>query len=318
MISEQFQEYVGIDVSKTQLEVCVLPAKQHWVATNDESGRQELTQRLAALGPALIVLEATGGFESAVVGTLAVAGLLPVVVNPRQVRDFAKASGRLAKTDKLDAEVIARFAAAIQPTPRPLKSSQAQQLDAVLTRRRQLIEMLTAEQNRLSIAPAVLQADIKAHIHWLRQRRDDLDGQLQRLIQASPSWCATDQLLRSTPGVGPVTSLSLIAELPELGTLNRREIAALVGVAPFNRDSGRFKGERMIWGGRAAVRTALYMATLSAVRCNPVIKAFYLRLCDAGKPHKVALTACMRKLITILNTMLKNDTPWEAKMAINT
>lgn len=317
MISEQFQEYVGIDVSKTQLDVCVLQAQQHWVVANDENGRQALTQRLATLKQALIVLEATGGFESAVVGTLAAAGLLPVVVNPRQVRDFAKASGRLAKTDKLDAEIIARFAAAIQPTPRPLKSRQAQELDAVLTRRRQLIEMLTAEKNRLSIAPVALRADLKAHIHWLRQRLDDIDGQLQQLIQASPLWRAKDQLLRTIPGVGPVTSRSLIAALPELGTLNRREIAALVGVAPFNRDSGRFQGERMIWGGRAVVRTALYMATLSAVRCNPVIKAFYLRLCAAGKPHKVALTACMRKLITILNTMVKNDTPWEDKIATN-
>ncbi len=309
-MSEIAQAYVGIDVAKVQLEVCVRPAGQCWAVTNDEPGRRELAQRLASLPKALIVLEATGGLEIAVVGALAEAGLLPVVVNPRQVRDFAKATGRLAKTDTLDAEVIARFAEAIRPPPRPLKERQAQQLDAVLTRRRQLIEMLTAEQNRLSSAPSTVHGDLKAHIRWLRKRLDGVDGQLQQLIQASPLWRAKDQLLQSTPGVGPVTALSLIAELPELGTLNRREIAALVGLAPFNRDSGTLRGRRTIWGGRAGVRATLYMAALSATRCNPVITTFSRRLCAAGKPHKVALTACMRKLITILNTMVKNRTPW--------
>jgi transposase len=316
-MSEQTREYVGIDVSKAQLDVFVLSTGQRWQVANDEPGRGELAKRLAPLHEPLIVLEATGGLEIQVVSALVVQKLLPVVINPRQVRDFAKATGRLAKSDTLDAEVLARFAEAIRPTPRPLKDAQAQQLDALLTRRRQLVEMLTAEQNRLAIAPKTLHRDIKTHISWLKKRLDDLDGQLKRFIQASPLWRATDQLLQSTPGVGPVTSLSLIAELPELGTLNRREIAALVGVAPFNRDSGTLRGQRTIWGGRAGVRSALYMATLSATRCNPVIKAFYRRLCDAGKPHKVALTACMRKLITILNTMVKNGTSWNEKTAIH-
>jgi len=316
-MTEQYQEYVGIDVSKAQLDICVLPADEHWSVSNDESGRREWVRRLGACEQALIVLEATGGLEITVVGALVEADLLAVVINPRQVRDFAKAKGRLAKTDVLDAEIIALFAEAIRPAPRPLKSDQARQLDALLTRRRQIIEMLTAEQNRLSMAPQALHRDIKAHIRWLRKRLDGVDGQLKQLIQASPLWRAKDELLQSTPGVGPVTALSLIAGLPELGALNRREIAALVGLAPFNRDSGTFKGQRRIWGGRAAVRATLYMATLAAVRCNPVIRAFYRRLCDAGKPHKVALTACMRKLITILNTMVKNGTPWDEKMVIN-
>ena len=316
-MSDQYQNYVGIDVSKARLDVCVLSTEPPWSVSNNDAGRGELAQRLALLAQPLIVLEATGGLEIAVVSALVEAGLLPVVINPRQVRDFAKATGRLAKTDTLDAEVIARFAQAIQPSPRPLKSEQAQQLDALLTRRRQLIEMLSAEQNRLHQAPQVLHADIEAHIQWLRKRLDDGDSQLKALIQSSPLWRAKDQLLNSVPGVGPVTALTLIAELPELGSLNRREIAALVGVAPFNRDSGTFKGQRTIWGGRAAVRTALYMAALSAKQFNPVIKAFYQRLREAGKPAKVALTACMRKLITILNAMVKNNTSWQENQPMN-
>lgn len=310
-MSHPYQYYIGIDVSKAQLDVCVLPSHQQWSVHNDETGRGELAQRLASFEQGLIVLEATGGLEVAVVSTLAAAGLLPVVINPRQVRDFAKATGRLAKTDVLDAEVIALFAQAIQPSPRPLKSEQARQLDALLARRRQLIEMLTAEQNRLSRAPKIVHRDLKAHIQWLRKRLDGADGQLKTLIESSPLWRVKDQLLKSVPGVGPVTALTLIAELPELGQLNRREIAALVGVAPFNRDSGTLKGQRCVWGGRAAVRAVLYMAALSAKQYNPVIKAFYQRLRDAGKPFKVALTACMRKLITILNAMLKTNTPWQ-------
>lgn len=316
-MSSQFKEYIGIDISKIQLDVFVLSIGQRWQVANDKTGRTELAKRLGELPQPLIVLEATGGFEIPVVSELLAKQLTPVVINPRQVRDFAKATGRLAKTDKLDAEVIALFAEAIRPTPRPLKDDQAQQLDAHLTRRRQLVGMLTAEYNRLTSAPKAVQRDIKLHISWLKKRLDGVDVQFKRLLQASPVWQMKDELIQSTPGVGPVTSLSLIAELPELGTLNRRQIAALVGVAPFNRDSGVLKGKRTIWGGRAGVRAGLYMATLTAVRCNPAIKTFYQRLVKAGKPHKVALTACMRKLITILNTMVKNKVPWEDKIAIS-
>lgn len=309
-MSEPLKDYVGIDVSKRALDVYVLGSGQRWQVANDEPGRASLACRLRERPEALIVLEATGGLEIPIVTALVAQSLLPVVINPRQVRDFAKATGRLAKTDALDAEVLARFAQAIQPTPRPLKDDHAQQLDALLTRRQQLVAMLTAEHNRLASAPNTVQRDIKTHITWLEKHLKDVDGQLKRLIQASDLWRARDELLQTAPGVGPVTSLKLIAELPELGRLNRREIAALVGVAPFNRDSGTLRGKRTVWGGRAGVRTALYMATLSAIRCNSVIQAFYQRLRKAGKPPKVALTAGMRKLITILNTMLKNNTPW--------
>ncbi len=317
-MSDQIKEYVGIDISKAQLDVFVLNTRQRWHVANDERGRSELAKRLVQLSDALIVLEATGGYETPVISALLAKQLLPVVINPRQVRDFAKATGRLAKTDEIDAEVIALFAQAIRPTPRPLKDKQAQQLDALLTRHRQLVTMRTAEHNRLAIAPKGVQRDIEVHIHWLKKRLDGVDGQVKQLIQACPVWRAKDEWLQSTPGVGPMTALTMIAELPELGTLNRRQIAALIGVAPFNRDSGMLKGKRTIWGGRAGVRTVLYMATLSAVRWNPVIKAFYQRLSEAGKPHKVALTACMRKLITILNTMVKNDTAWGENMTTHT
>jgi len=310
-------EYVGIDISKDQLDIFVLPSRQSWSLSNDEAARESLAKQLAEHRQALIVMEATGGLEMPVVAALVAQGLLPVVVNPRQVRDFAKAIGRLAKTDRLDAEVIALFAQAVKPKPRELKDEQTQQLAALLTRRSQIVTMLTAEQNRLSRAAKPVHRDIKAHIQWLRKRLDDIDNQLRQQIKRSPLWRAKDELLQSTPGVGDVTSLSLIALLPELGRLNRRQIAALVGLAPFNRDSGKLHGRRCIWGGRASVRCTLYMATLAAVRFNPVIKAFYHRLTDSGKLHKVAMTACMRKLITILNTMVKNNTPWNANIAVS-
>jgi transposase len=233
------------------------------------------------------------------------------VVNPRQVRDFAKSLGKLAKTDKIDAQVLAHFGEATKPEVRPLKDQQAHQLSALVARRKQLVEMLTAEKNRLVTAPEPVNHDIKAHIAWLEQRLNDINKDLRKNIKASPVWRAKEKLLRTVPGVGPVLSVSLLAGLPELGRLNRKQIAALVGVAPFNRDSGKFRGKRCIWGGRANVRAVLYMGTLTAIRCNPVIRAFYLRLCAAGKEHKVALTACMRKMLTILNAILKNDTPWQ-------
>jgi transposase len=270
-----------------------------------------LTDWLRARAPRLIVLEATGGLETMVVAALAAARLPTAVVNPRQARDFAKALGRLAKTDALDAEVLARFGQAIQPEPRPWKDEETQELTAVLQRRRQRVEMLTAEKNRLASAHRQVRPDIQTTIDWLEGRLEDLDGDLQRRVRASPIWRERDDLLRGVPGIGPVTAITLLAALPELGTLDRRQISALVGVCPFNRDSGQCRGRRMIFGGRAGVRAVLYMATVAASRCNPVIKAFYQRLRAAGKPAKVALTACMRKLLTILNAMLKANTPWQ-------
>jgi transposase len=263
----------------------------------------------------LIVLEATGGLETPVVTALVEAGWPVAVINPRQARDFAKATGRLAKTDALDAEVLAHFGHAIRPEPRPWKDAEAQALTALIQRRRQVVAMLTAEKNRLASAHPRVQPDIEATIAWLEQRLKDHDGDLQRQLRASPLWREQDDLLRGVPGIGPVTAVILLAALPELGTLDRRQISALVGVCPFNRDSGQCRGRRMIFGGRAGVRAVLYMATVTASRCNPVIHAFYQRLRAAGKPAKVALTACMRKLLTILNAMLKTKTPWQPPAA---
>jgi len=302
--------FVGIDVAKARLDLALEPSGEAWSVPNDAAGIQDLLSQIVPLGPTLIVLEATGGYEAAVTATLASAGLPVVVTNPRQVRDFAKACGRLAKTDALDARILARFAAQVRPAPRPLPTEAAQLLDALLTRRRQLVEMLTAETNRLGVARGPVRRDITQHIRWLQRRLADADGELKAAIQASPVWRAKDDLLQSVPGVGRVLSLTLLAELPELGRLSRREIAALVGVAPLNRDSGRRRGSRVVWGGRAPVRAVLYMGALAATRANPVIRGFYDRLRAAGKPAKVALTACMRKLLTILNAMVRHDTRW--------
>lgn len=307
---EKEKIYAGIDVAKTRLDIAMRPAGQRWSVSNDEAGIAGLVARLRALSPALVVLEASGGLELPVVAALATASLPVAVVNPRQVRDFAKATGKLAKTDKLDAQVLAHFGEAVQPTPRPLPDPQAQMLGALLTRRRQTVVMLTTEKNRLSSALAPVRPRLEAHIAWLEQELADLDDNLGQRLKESPLWREREDWLRSVPGVGPVLTLTLLAELPELGTLDRKQIAALVGVAPFNRDSGILRGKRTVWGGRAPVRTALYMATLVATRFNPVIRTFYQRLCAAGKPKKVALTACMRKLLTILNAMLKHRTPW--------
>jgi transposase len=304
--------YVGIDVSKARLDIAVRPTAQRWSVANDEEGIAQLVSRLKELTPALVVLEATGGLELPLATALYAAGVPVVVVNPRQIRDFAKATGRLAKTDALDAQVIAHFAEAVRPIPRPLPDAQAQALEALLSRRRQVVGMLTAEKNRLGTALPQVRSMLKAHIAWLQGQLAEIDKELGSTIQQSPLWREKDNLLQSTPGVGPVLSITLLAELPELGTLNRQQIAALVGVAPLNRDSGTLRGKRTIWGGRARVRATLYMATLVATRFNPVIKAFYQRLCGAGKAKKVALTACMRKLLTILNAMLKHHTPWRS------
>lgn len=308
--------FVGIDVSKDRLDVALRPMPDRWAVVNDQSGIARLVARLRSQAPMLIVLEATGGLEIPLTSELAAAGLPVVVVNPRQVRDFAKATGRLAKTDTLDASVLAQFAEAVRPALRPLPDAQTQALSALLTRRRQLIEMCTAEKNRLGTAPAPVRKGIRAHITWLEGRLADLDEELAQTIRESPLWRDKDDLLQSTPGVGPVLARTLLAGLPELGTLTRQQIAALVGIAPLNRDSGTFRGTRRVWGGRAHVRAALYMSALVATRFNPVIRVFYQRLCAAGKAKKVALTACMRKLLTILNAMLKHQTPWRKHYAL--
>jgi len=303
--------YVGIDIAKATMDLCVYETGQRWTLPNDEEGIGQAISCLVPLKPALAVLEATGGFEAPLAGALAVARIPVAVVNPRQVRDFAKATGRLAKTDAIDAWVIAHFAASICPEPRYLEDAQSQELGAILARRRQVLEMVTAEKNRLGMARSQLvRQRIEAHISWLKEEIGDLDGKLRRSIEESPIWREKDNLLQSAKGVGPVLSVTLLAELPELGRLNRKEIAALAGVAPFNRDSGSMRGKRTIWGGRAAARAALYMGTLAAIRSNPAIRPFYQRLCAAGKAKKVAITACMRKLLTILNAMLRDGRKW--------
>jgi transposase len=307
---ESESPYLGIDVSKNQLDIAVRPAGDTWSMPNDTSGITEVVQGLAQLHPALVVLEATGGLQMPLAAALATAGLPLAMVNPRQVRDFARATGRLAKTDRLDAQVLAHFAAAVRPTPYPLPDAQTQELTALLTRRHQVVEMLTAEKNRLRTARESVHRRVQDHIRWLEQELADLDDDLEHTLRESPLWREKDNLLRGVPGIGRVVSITLLADLPELGTLSRHQIAALVGVAPLNRDSGRFRGKRMVWGGRARVRAALYMAALTASQHNPIIKAFYHRLCGAGKARKVALTACMRKLLIILNSMVKHRQTW--------
>lgn len=312
---EQCVQFVGIDVAKGRLDVVVRPSGERWTVEQTPEAIAGLVQRLTALAPRLIVLEATGGLEAAAVAAIAIAGLAIAVVNPRQVRDFAKATGKLAKTDAIDAAVLAHFAEAVRPTPRALPDSETKSLEALLARRRQLVEMRVAEQNRLAASRSeVVRKNLQAHIGWLTQQIKDLDRELKQQLRSSPVWREKEDLLRSVPGVGPVLSYTLVAELPELGTLTHKQLAALVGVAPLNRDSGTFKGRRGIWGGRAKIRTALYMATLTAIRCNPILKAFYERLIAAGKLSKVALVACMHKLLTILNAMVKHRTHWRLKV----
>lgn len=309
-VSESVPCFVGIDVAKRTLDIYLLPTQQSFQVTNDDTGHDELVARLLVERPRLIVLEATGGFHTALAARLAHAGLPVAIVNPRQVRDFAKALGKLAKTDGIDAKVLALFAQAIEPQPRPLPDTDTQHLAALVTRRRQLIDMRTAEQNRLAGVHVSLRTDIQSHIHWLNQRIRDVDQDMDQALRQSPLWLEKARLLESTNGVGNTTSATLVALLPELGQLNRRQISALVGVCPFNRDSGNMRGKRTIFGGRAAVRSALYMATLSAMRYNPTIKAFHGRLIANGKRPKVAIVACMRKLLTILNAMLRDHKPW--------
>jgi transposase len=306
--------FVGIDVSKACLDVAVRPAMSQQAFANDSGGCEALCQALLTTAPTLIVLEATGGYEQLLVTTLLLAHLPVAVINPRQGRDFARATGQLAKTDGLDARGLAHYAEAIRPAVAVLASEEQQQLEALLSRRRQLVEMLTAESNRLERAALCVQADIKAHIAWLKQRLDQADDDLQTRLKQTQAFAAADALLQSVPGVGPTVSLTLLAHLPELGHLNRRQIAGLVGVAPLACDSGQHRGARHVWGGRGSVRAVLYMGALVAVRHNPVLRAFYQRLLAAGKAKKVALVACMRKLLTILNVLLKKQEKWNPKL----
>jgi transposase len=305
------RSFVGIAVSKVALDVAARPGGALWRCANDETGIAELVARLQPLAPEVIVLEATGGLERLVVTALALADLPVAVVNPRQVRDFAKATGQLAKTDALDAAVLAHFAEAIHPEPRSLPDAQSQALAALVERRRQVVGMLTAEKNRLHQALPAVRPKVATHIAWLEQALKDLDAELDQVLQASPLWREREQLLRSVPGVGPVVSLTLVAHLPELGRGSVKHVATLVGLAPLNRDSGAWRGTRAIGGGRAHVRAALYMAALVGIRHNPALRGFYQRLLARGKPKKVALTACMQKLLTILHAVLRDRTPWQ-------
>jgi transposase len=308
---------VGIDVSKRQLDVAVYPSQEQWSVPNDHAGVHLLLPRLRDVAPQRILVEATGKLEGLVVAALAAAGLPVVLINPRQVREYARARGQLAKTDRIDAMILARFAHDLQPDLRPLPDAQTQALGDLMARRRQLIEMRTAETNRLGTTTVrTIQREIKTHVQWLDKRLSGLDRELEAAIKASALWRHKDTLLQSTPGVGPVLSRTLLADLPELGQLDRKRIATLAGVAPLNRDSGRMRGRRSVWGGRAQVRTVLYMATCSAIRCNTVIRSFHQRLVAAGKRPKIAIVACMRKLLTILNAMIKNNTSWRENHAV--
>lgn len=307
--------FAGIDVAKDRLDVALRPTGEVWSVSNDSAGLTALTERLQPVRPELVVLEATGGYEAPVAAALTTAGFAVAVINPRQVRDFARSTGQLAKTDRIDAATLALFAERVRPEPRSLPDAVGEELRALVARRRQLLEMLGAEQNRLRHdTPPSVREGIEQHVRWLKRQLDDVDDDLEGVVRDSPLWRDKDNLLQSVPGIGPVTSRTLLAELPELGRLNRREIAALVGVAPLNRDSGTFRGRRFVWGGRAAVRNTLYMAALTASRHNPAIQTFYERLTERGKPHKVALTACMRKLIVILNAMAKSQRPWNPEL----
>ena len=320
MDSPPRRPYAGIDVSKARLDVALLPSGESFVVSNDEEGFDELLGRLKGPHPILVVLEASGGLERPVAAALATAGIPVAVLNPRQTRDFARAMGRLAKTDRLDAKVLARFAEAVRPAPRTLPDAEAREFQAILARRRQLIAMMTAEKNRLgAVTSEAVGRRIEAHIRWLEKELSHTDRDLDEAIEKSPAFKENEALLRSVPGVGPVVLCrTLLAELPELGSLSPRELSALVGVAPLNRDSGTLRGRRSVWGGRARVREALYMGALIASRHNPTIRAFYARLLAAGKPKKVvALVACMRKLLVILNAVIRDRTPWRCFHALN-
>lgn len=306
--------HVGIDVAKDSMEVMVHENQEKWNFTNNEDGIAKLITKMKKLGPSLIVLEATGGYEATIAAELHSIGFAVAVVNPRHIRDFARSVGILAKTDTLDAKVIARYGATVQPTPRALPAEETKRLGGIMMRRRQIVAMRTAEKNRLNQAEPAVKKHIKAHISWLEQELDDLNKELEQMIESNPEWKEKNDIIQSVPGVGPNLAITILSDFPELGQLNRKQAAALSGVAPFNRDSGTMRGKRCIWGGRGVVRTAAYMSIVSAIRFNPQIKTFYQRLIEAGKLRKVAMVACMRKLLCILNVMLKNHTTWDYKV----
>jgi transposase len=309
------QCFVGVDVSKDELEVHVRPADQHRCFANDDTGAASLVKFIQPFQPELIVIEATGGYQHQVVAALVDNQFKVAVINPRRARDFARSIGQLAKTDKIDAAVLSLYGQAIKPQPRTLPDESRDELRAILNRRRQILDMIIAERNRQALAPKKIRRQIQTHIDWLQKRLNESDDDLHRHIENSPVWKAKDEILQSAPSIGPITSMTLLAVLPELGELNRHEIAALVGLAPMNRDSGKQRGYRSIQGGRAAVRQILYMCILSAIRHNAIIRNFYQRLVLAGKPRKVAMVACMRKMLTILNAMLKSNAKWSAVYA---
>jgi transposase len=315
MSERTVEKFVGIDVAKGTLDLCIDPAGETVHAVYDDQGIRQVVERLVDLSPTLIVVEATGGLEMRLAGELAAKGLPVAIINPRQARDFAKATGQLAKTDVVDAAILAAFARAIRPAVRPIKDADTRDLDDLVTRRRQLMDMRVQEMLRMGIASKVQKKSLAAHITWLNKRIADLDDDLTERLRASDVWRTKDDLLRGIPGVGAVTSLTMLAKCPELGQLNRREIASLAGVAPLARDSGKHRGKRFIWGGRADVRSVLYMAAISAMRFNCRIKAFAERLRATGKPAKVVIVACMRKLLTIMNVMIRNNTPWNPENA---
>lgn len=305
------EHFIGIDVSKDHLDIATRPSKDPLGFQNTDEGVDALIHHLRPLQPTLIVLEATGRYHRLVLSRLLAAGLPAIAINPRQARDFARAIGRLAKTDAIDADVLAEFAEKIRPEPRSIADQATQDLEAICTRRRQLVAMLSAEKNRLHTAPKNIRSEIQKHIHWLEKEISQLEKDLDKQIRSSPAWCEKDNLLRTCKGIGPITTHTMLSCLPELGTLSGRQIAALVGVAPFNDDTGKHKGRRHIQGGRLDVRAVLYMATLAAIRHNRTIREFHRRLIAAGKAKKVAITACMRKLLTILNAMLRDKKPWQ-------
>jgi len=308
-------KFVGIDISKDSLDLCIEPDDEVLQLAYDDTGIDQVVRRLAQVAPTLIVMEATGGLEMRLASELAAKGLPVAVINPRQARDFAKATGQLAKTDLVDAAVLAAFARAIRPAVRPIKDVDTRELDDLVTRRRQLVDMRVQETLRLGTASTLQRKSVTAHIAWLDKRIVKLDDDLSKRLRASDAWRTKDDLLQGIPGVGAITSLTMLAKCPELGQMNRRAIAALVGVAPRANDSGKHRGKRFVWGGRADVRAVLYMATVSAIRCNHDIKTFAARLKQAGKPAKVIIVACMRKLLTIMNAMVKNNAQWAPKTA---
>ena len=309
------RKYIGVDVGKEQLEIAQWGESKSWQTDNTEEGIEQLLEWISAKANCQVVIEATGGLEMKATNALMLAGIPVTVANPTRVRAYAKATGQLAKTDAIDAQMIAGYAGAIQPEPQRVKGEEEMTLSALVTRRKQVLEMQTAEKSRLSTAPARIKKHIQKHLDWLKEEVATLDGEIRLMIGSDPEWKEKSSRLESVPGVGYVTAATLLADLPELGTVNRQKIAALAGLAPYNRDSGRKTGRRRIFGGRSSVRRVLYMAALSGTINNPVIQVFYQRLIDQGKPKKVALTACMRKLLTILNAMMRDQANWRTDVA---